>query len=516
METTPESQMADTDLDRRPIWHFKTSRQQAQQLLKMIGLYLPQSMYILDDLIDNLRVDDTEEGRVALALLKQGLSAWLDARTRKDTASTVAESFGEGFEGKEGVRFEGYQTFENTAAKLADSIHHPYGFKSNAATIWGNVREARVADVGMLRLSMALRQLGLPCLLKVLHMGIEATPGHPYVGFSTDGNVSWYEKDADGKEKLIAESILEIKNPTFMYPGVRTYHWAQQQLEMGLSGKLWCDYIVSTPKTTTISRINFDPYFFFEVILPRIQTRWIDMLVPAILYTYNTGQLPDWLPSMDDPDEQDSCRDPNVVFKSDIEAEASLGSRVYIPPPDIGIPAEGKWNWEFAPEEDDQSKGLDEETQKARKRLTKLTKERWDPTWTDQSLLQGYFSSVPFVFEMELEDMNPIISELVRRARENEEERERKRKEEWMAREKEREEQAPDVVITRIPGTARIPAQPQRFLQRQVGGGGGGGGGGGEGGGGRGRGGEPPYKRSKVSPEAGPSSLSIFDKFRPR
>lgn len=152
-------------------------------------------------------------------------------------------------------------------------------FKGNAATEYGT-RNEPVAE--QLYTRFQRRRKGLKDSdFFVEHHGLFVPLERPWLGVSPDGLVT------DGSEPPHRrKGGLEIKCPfgRKMYPYIPSMYYDQIQGTMGILGIPWWDFVVWTPSQTHVERYEFDPKYFSDELLPRMECFYMrDYLPRAIL-----------------------------------------------------------------------------------------------------------------------------------------------------------------------------------------------------------------------------------------
>ena len=61
------------------------------------------------------------------------------------------------------------------------------------------------------------------------------------------------------------------------------YYYCQVQGQMAVSGRLWCDFVIYTPKDISIERINFDSDFWNKHLLPKLIDFYDNCIAPEIV-----------------------------------------------------------------------------------------------------------------------------------------------------------------------------------------------------------------------------------------
>ena len=69
-------------------------------------------------------------------------------------------------------------------------------------------------------------------------------------------------------------------------------YYCQVQGQMAVSGRLWCDFVVYTPKGISIERINFDSDFWSNSLLPKLIYFYDNCIAPEIVSPIHCLGLP--------------------------------------------------------------------------------------------------------------------------------------------------------------------------------------------------------------------------------
>ena len=177
-------------------------------------------------------------------------------------------------------------------------------FKS-VQTEWGIVQEPNAIEE-----YKSKQQCHYP-YLTVSPCGFFVGHEYPFIGATPDGRVCIpFLTDSLG--------LLEIKFPysqrnttpleAYKSPGFccevgdigsgaiklrRTHrYYAQVQGQMAIGGCKWCDFVIYTKKGIAIERINFDPYYWNNNILPKLINFYDNILVPEIVSPVHHLGLP--------------------------------------------------------------------------------------------------------------------------------------------------------------------------------------------------------------------------------
>ena len=77
-----------------------------------------------------------------------------------------------------------------------------------------------------------------------------------------------------------------------MYLKKSHIYYAQVQGQMGIGERLWCDFVIYTCKGITIERINFDPHFWNDELLPKLISFYDNCVAPEIVSPVHVLGLP--------------------------------------------------------------------------------------------------------------------------------------------------------------------------------------------------------------------------------
>lgn len=114
--------------------------------------------------------------------------------------------------------------------------------------------------------------------IKVAHSGLIICPEKPQFGTSPDGDV--YERD-DQKVPFLLEIKCPFKNA--IYPEIPPQYKSQIQAAMGLRGISCCDFVIYCHHTTTITRYQFDPKYFSDLI-QKMETFYWERYAKALMF----------------------------------------------------------------------------------------------------------------------------------------------------------------------------------------------------------------------------------------
>ena len=129
--------------------------------------------------------------------------------------------------------------------KVRERLGAEREFQGNAATEYGTRHEPDA-------LAAYSEHIGLD----VIEVGLMVHPELDWIGASPDGLVG------DGDEGLV-----EIKCPfskELYNLGDKPMYYAQIQLQLAVTGRKWCDFVVWTPETIAIERVDADPHWLAD------------------------------------------------------------------------------------------------------------------------------------------------------------------------------------------------------------------------------------------------------------
>jgi len=144
---------------------------------------------------------------------------------------------------------------------------------SCAATEWGTKYEDTAAKIFQTQMIRNRPELGIA---SVQFPGLIISPEKPYFGCSPDGIVVM----KSGKRRG-----LEIKCPFSkkLYPAIPAYYYAQIQGTCGLLNLEAYYFAVWTPQETLIEEYAFDRDYYFQFLLPRMETFYFEEYVPLAI-----------------------------------------------------------------------------------------------------------------------------------------------------------------------------------------------------------------------------------------
>ena len=69
-------------------------------------------------------------------------------------------------------------------------------------------------------------------------------------------------------------------------------YFAQVQGQMAIGERLWCDFIVFPNRGTSIERINYDPNYWTNELLPKLEAIFDNCLAPEVVSPVHALGLP--------------------------------------------------------------------------------------------------------------------------------------------------------------------------------------------------------------------------------
>ena len=257
----------------------------------------------------------------------QGNELWKRCRMYRITGSVVANMIESGYvysrseaDAKEKRRLKSLGAVRSL---IEDT------FKGNGATEYGTRHEDDACAAFEMRETWRQRRVYSPNSTGPLveHAGLQVARNNPMFACSTDGDVTWPERNNG------IPVLLELKAPAkkklYDWPVVPTYYYPQIQFMMGLTGRYFCFFGCWSGTHMRISVIDFNANYFDRMM--RTLANWYcTRLIPAAVVHHNTGKFPSWVPP---PEEQsDMYKDP-VPDVPLPEWVSSLGSHAFVPSP---------------------------------------------------------------------------------------------------------------------------------------------------------------------------------------
>lgn len=236
------------------------------------------------------RVNVTPEQAKEIENYEQKSEEWLDARKGRLTASNYGSIYG-------------VNQYKSRRSFLKDMVWGSK-FRGCAATQWGSDNEpVAFAEYERIKLDEIARNMErLDEMseeekdqawvdLEMSETGLVINPERPWLGNSPDGLIK--VTYASGRVEV---GLLEIKCPygkvfyseKYGY-AVPPQYMAQIQGTMGNIGFPWCDFFVWTPTGTQLTRVDFDPAYW-EDMLQSLTTFYFDEYIPLVVKKEN-GEL---------------------------------------------------------------------------------------------------------------------------------------------------------------------------------------------------------------------------------
>lgn len=178
--------------------------------------------------------------------MEQRSQEWFDARRGKITASSVGAVLG----------FAPYTTADDVLRRMVRQYHNaPSEFEGNIATAWGEANEDTAR--GFYELTECV---------KVKPAGFVTHPKYAWLGASPDG----YIGDDGLVEIKCPFGLRKAENPQFKSINDQDHYYAQVQLQMHCTGRLYCDFYQWTPHGDKLERVEYsEPYIKF--MMPKLE-----------------------------------------------------------------------------------------------------------------------------------------------------------------------------------------------------------------------------------------------------
>ena len=184
---------------------------------------------------------------------QQRSKEWFKARMERVTASEVGAILG-------------YSPYRNADDVMRSKVREYHGapseFEGNQATQWGTANEAG-----------AITEYEMETGNKVV-----ATGFHEYedwLGASPDGFVN-----VDGLIEVKCPFGLRHEEPPVPFRTAldQKYYWAQMQIQMHVTRRMWCDFYQWAPGGTVCERVIYDAAFIMDA-LPKLKAFWKQYLI---------------------------------------------------------------------------------------------------------------------------------------------------------------------------------------------------------------------------------------------
>jgi len=209
--------------------------------------------------LDNLKISSDEIIRIMN--VEQRTEEWLKARKGRITASNYGAA----------ARHNKYSSPRTLMKQMLWST-----FKGNAACDYGTKYEPVASDIYEKFMRKHLDNQGkCDVHFSVSYPGLIICESNPWIACSPDGLPL---------EGLI-RFLLEIKCPFKgeIYPHIPHYYFDQIQGIMGVLQLPYCDFVVWTPKKTSIRRYAFDESYWCNCLFPRLRDFYMDELLPRLI-----------------------------------------------------------------------------------------------------------------------------------------------------------------------------------------------------------------------------------------
>jgi len=180
-------------------------------------------------------------------MTEQQTPEWFAARSGRLTGSMAGAALG----------LAPYQSQDDCLRALVRSMHDmPSEFEGNVATEWGNANEALARAAYEMETGNTVNDAPF-------------VPFQDWSGASPDGFVAH-----DGLVEFKCPfGIRKDAEPMFKSLDDQPHYYAQIQLQLFVTGKLWCDFFQWTPHGTKLETVKYDGAWINEN-LPKLKAFW--------------------------------------------------------------------------------------------------------------------------------------------------------------------------------------------------------------------------------------------------